>query len=506
MKKLIAVSILLSVISVSAFAQFSATFTGRFAPDLLQVVLPTGDFADNTKANYKGGGTFNFFNTSNQWGTAEWRLNMTIKDPEKMYETYYQLKLDSIFGSLMAGNAASVTLDNIWAGVSTGDWYAWGRVGKLWAYLGNTTPNRGKTNGGRFTGGFSDWGGSSSSVNRSAYNNWASGSLNVGKNDNFGVQVNTSMTDVTLSAWDINNLSKGPENRSLAYAWIQADLSPIFIDFAGGTNLATSFGALDKTFTQGQGSVRISGDKIADAVSFDAVYKIAGGDPNTDPNDQADNSQNDGPQPDGRGVWSNAFGVYGHITAIKDFGISFGYSGVFKLQEDTEVNNDTVTFAHPFYSGIDLRLYFTGVENLGISFNNNVSFASVKGDGGRDKVVYGFDGATPLNDDDFSQAYFAWYSGLGVSYKFTDTLTGYVNLIEKLYKLDNTNATGKDSSFLWNGDRVALSVAYTANSHVILEGGVALDIVSTTTTPVVGDASTKGNIAFSIPLRVRWSF
>jgi hypothetical protein len=62
------------------------------------------------------------------------------------------------------------------------------------------------------------------------------------------------------------------------------------------------------------------------------------------------------------------FGAYVDLTAIKDMGVSLGHTGFM-------VGNDDGDAKTPFYSGIDLRATWTGIEGLSISTHNNVSFA-----------------------------------------------------------------------------------------------------------------------------------
>jgi len=89
--------------------------------------------------------------------------------------------------------------------------------------------------------------------------------------------------------------------------------------------------------------------------------------------------------------------VYFNIQPLPTLGITGGYSALFeewnnpipndKIMYITEDADEKVQFLLaeykkaqlPFYHGIDLRFYYTGLDKIDITMNNNVTFANVKG-------------------------------------------------------------------------------------------------------------------------------
>ena len=92
-------------------------------------------------------------------------------------------------------------------------------------------------------------------------------------------------------------------------------------------------------------------------------------------------------------VKSHAFGAYANIQTPDDIWLTIGYSGLYRSSYNSIYNTLTIpdkekdiywpaeykNVLFPFYNGLDLRLYYTGINRLFITFNNNFSFASVSG-------------------------------------------------------------------------------------------------------------------------------
>ncbi|MDR1319188.1 MAG: hypothetical protein LBJ90_06140, partial [Treponema sp.] len=95
MKKLIAVSILLTLLSVTAFAQFSAELNADFYPELMKATAPLDDNADREK-NYQGTGTFDFFSSWGTWYSNELRLSLRYNDPDGNYSGYMRFRGDNL--------------------------------------------------------------------------------------------------------------------------------------------------------------------------------------------------------------------------------------------------------------------------------------------------------------------------------------------------------------------------------------------------------------------------
>jgi hypothetical protein len=213
---------------------------------------------------------------------------------------------------------------------------------------------------------------------------------------------------------------------------------------------------------------------------------------------------------------------------MQGLGIGIGYSGYVKVEED---NDDHKTF-NPYYSGIDLRFAFTGIDKLSLTFNNNISFSAVTGETDTDKTIigigdslgvgtlmasYGLGTGTLALPDDFSDAYFGMYNGLAVGYKLSDPLVARVEIGNRM---GSYTLTMDDYKFetLYDKLRVVLSAAYTLNSHVGLEAGLAFQIdhaslaVDKSFTGGFGafpggdDEFKGGTFTFGIPLRLHVVF
>jgi hypothetical protein len=104
---------------------------------------------------------------------------------------------------------------------------------------------------------------------------------------------------------------------------------------------------------------------------------------------------------EGTAVTNMTFGVYTDITAVENFGISFGYTGFMAYSDADDVGS-------VLWNGIDLRAQYTGIPGLSISTHNNVSFAQ-----GTEKDWMGW-----LKGDDGS--FFSLYNAVGVTKELTE--------------------------------------------------------------------------------------
>jgi len=131
------------------------------------------------------------------------------------------------------------------------------------------------------------------------------------------------------------------------------------------------------------GTFMLSG-RPADVITFDVFYSVIGQDGNTFSRPADKFGYND---PEGKG-WSNLIGAYVGINGIENLALSVGYTvhfnayegGGFLCDDGDYAQSKAVTYNSPIYSGIDLRLGYSGIDKIGLKFNNNLSFAGVKGD------------------------------------------------------------------------------------------------------------------------------
>jgi hypothetical protein len=445
MKKLVAISLLLVLMSTAAFAQFKVGFTADITPDLIYVVKDTED-----KNEPKG--SFNILGSS-VWDSSELRL--TFGYTGENFEAFLEIKGDSLVnrGSGFF-NGTTTPSFNSFLGLGFGDYYVKGTAGILSGYVGNTA-QRGKMEAFRFQN-FNDY----------LHN----------KIDNYGYIA-------VGGAVDVDNLKN-----DAPYVSAGVTFAPLTIELASDLSTAA--------FTNPQASadkigaaLRVSGDKIADLITFDLIYKIKG-------EDRDNQTRGSG------GSWNNNFGIYAGL-GLGDIGIGFGFSGGVKIDEaDVDsVNNKKVDVVNPFYAGIDLRFQFTGIDKLTLTFNNNITFSGVKGS--NDKYVY-FEGSGPIGDG-VSVGWFALYNALGLNYALTERLTATLQLANVLGSL-KTEVSGGDVTITGDQFYVTASTAYAFNANVSFEAGVGLGIEGAETKPSSGSSTKNGTLYFGIPLRFLVTF
>jgi len=149
-------------------------------------------------------------------------------------------------------------------------------------------------------------------------------------------------------------------------------------------------------------------------------------------------------------VGNHAFGLYANADLgrfVNGLGLTLGYSGLQqtwtngthwtpdssdKSQQANHGYSSKSEALFPLYSGIDLRVQYTGVPRLRLTFNNNVSFARMWGTTDYDKqwvVGWAYDGSISgeLNEDargvyDRREDYLGLYNALGLKFTLTDTV------------------------------------------------------------------------------------
>jgi len=222
------------------------------------------------------------------------------------------------------------------------------------------------------------------------------------------------------------------------------------------------------------GAVRVSGENIANRITFDAIYKFRGGDPNTLDSYDPDYNSGGTQQPNGDGVFAHEFGVYANVLNVPDLGIAFGYSGILKTFED-DVGRD-ISRTGPLFSGIDLRFRYTGIRNLTLISQHNVSFAHTEKTS-TDSIAIGLIGqALPLDQE---QNWFATHNALLVEYRLTPQLFAsfqvgqrYGKIITNIADESTANESTIERSFLKIGG--GASIAYQFHRTLRLQGGIIL--------------------------------
>jgi hypothetical protein len=140
------------------------------------------------------------------------------------------------------------------------------------------------------------------------------------------------------------------------------------------------------------GTFMLSGSPV-DMLAFDLFYAVQGQDPDTSTRPVGTGFGYEAP----KARWLNNIGAYVQIKGIENLNLSVGYSLWFNAYEagsyvdQADYNAaiaagvlpatkaQSVTYQTPVTSGIDLRVGYSGIDKIGLKWNNNISFAGIKG-------------------------------------------------------------------------------------------------------------------------------
>jgi hypothetical protein len=178
----------------------------------------------------------------------------------------------------------------------------------------------------------------------------------------------------------------------------------------------------------------------------------------------------------------NTFGAYFDFTAIDNLGLSLGYTGFLPVHDGDDVEN-------VLYSGVDLRLTWTGIEGLSLSTHNNISFAK-----GSDK-----DGFLLRGED---TSYFALYNAVGATKEITETFSVNAEVMNLFSKYD-LDVAGKNEY-----DNFAIAAKFIAKvgENAEFNAGLRLDITKTAISSDGEDDIDDTLTTFSIPVGIIISF
>ena len=449
-------------------------------PSFIQATVPTGDDAPD------GDGTFDLFTPNDHWGQAN-ELRFSLSYTKEYFGAYVRLNADNLIqtgGDMIVGDG-TFNLNRIFSGdaINIDEWFFRGTVGRFTAFAGNTD-DRGVTD---------------------PFQNFEDIAIGLINYDSFGVMTPGAINGEEFSLGffggpnDTNNFNKSQEisgvfgQRDQSYFSISANFAPFTIQAALDIGDNSGIDASRARF-RANGGFRVSGEKIADMVSFDAIYKFKGGDDTTNSNDD----------PDGQGVSVHSFGVYANLFVVDNLGIGLGYTGLVRGYEDA---SSSTKQAGPYFNGIDLRFQFTGVDRFRFTLNNNISFSIVNGDTPSDRIVYGLLGegsqAEPnILGNNVSESWFSLYNALGVDYSLTEALTLSAQLANAL-GIYNRDDDGSESEVIGNTFVAGIFASYAFNSNVTLQGGLRFGVLSTTTEYNGNAGGDSGEFRFAIPIRLR---
>jgi len=249
--------------------------------------------------------------------------------------------------------------------------------------------------------------------------------------------------------------------------------------------------------------VRVETVDIANVISFAATYKYSDSLLNK-PTAKIDDDVIE------EIIKHHAFGLYANITPLNGLGVSVAYSGQLQTWENPKYEKTKIDpggmdvsdadkhyFSQwkkvdfPFYNAVDLRFFYTGIENLAITFNNNISFASLKGDEAGvntdEKFVNSWVYGGQLNENlagivgKRSEDYLGIYNALGLRYAVTNDMVADFQIANQhgIFTLNWEKDTLKsETNYLGMYAGVTYTVAETAYSRASIRGGFALKLSS----------------------------
>jgi len=434
MKKLIAISILLVLLSVTAFAQFKVAFGSNIWTDAVFFQGATGDMADADSVQ----GAFNVL--ANNRGKATNELRLTFSFTGDGFSASLRWDLDNLLrrgGDGTQGNGNGYTVSNTnegpapgnvnvansttpaVAGLSTGSGFFGNGASPLSMLVLNFGDYSVQNTKGLFRGfvGNGDRRGAMTSYRFGNFGDLVGGGVN-----SFGVvkfyYINENapgsgndFSNMVGNLKDVDNLKVAPQGASgtgahvdLSLYLVELGLPDIRVEvssnamFAGwantmplnsnGVNGTTNIPATSASSIAA--SFRLSGAKVADFISFDAIYRINGQDPNTrltNNNAVADplgnNTAATGAGTTKGGAWSNDVGLYAGFDLFSMLGVGVGVTASFDSVEQTRVGNfesATAEYVKPLFLGFDLRLRLKLSDDIVIDFNNNLSLAGQRGE------------------------------------------------------------------------------------------------------------------------------
>jgi len=508
MKKIVALSVLLVLLSAAVFAQDDGSgwkigFAAQLARNFFTAAKASGEYTQEVSTspssdwdgtytgklgdNIKGSSHLWTFTSAHPWEGArpDNRIILSLSNNGEHHAAYIDAKLDDSWVT------SGPTLMGLLNG-GAADWYFQGDTGAS----GAAVVFDAKVGTGRY-GGFvpayeywNDW------IQAGDYNFFG-----VMTQDGYVQSDNISVVNFLNSPWDAVYAIGATFGGNFRFAvgstlyretpsWDSApthalmrfsdDKAPLQ---AGGDNPYASASNVRAAFM-------LSGRGLG-PLAFDLFYGVNGGDNNTAMRDQFAFTTNptygylvstNTPS----GVWENLIGVYLGLNVVENLGLSIGGTFNFLKYETQQVNvaesgtpsYKPVETENPTWVGIDIKINYSGIDKVGINFNNNLSFAGVTGTEWKkpdDKVVYGLD-YTPLVSGKYSketvlgsgihvtkdiktntQNWFAWTAVLGFGYSLTDNLSlnvGILNLLsvrtDEYEETTSSTVAGSTSTTIYN--------------------------------------------------------
>jgi hypothetical protein len=484
MKKLIAIAVLLVLLTTAVFAQDEGWKFGLMAQHFSDLVWATSmsgkseaSAGGTTVTEEFGGfnkGSFNFFN-GKYVPTPDNRLLFKVSHTGESHEVYVDIALDDWVKAFANDGTLLEFLSK-----KPADWYAKGNVGIFNGQVGTAG-----------YGGFV-----STQATWNDYLGW-------NQLCRFGV-------------WNTSGFLASDDFRTWPEWGPIVALGAGFGDFKfsighrlnpGWWDSVPSYNDPTDSASSINASFMFSGRPI-DLLTFDLFYAINGYDPDTYSRSASPN-----------GKWQNLVGAYVGLNVVDNLGLSLGYTANFDAYDkgayidgtDTPDKSKPVTYTAPIFSGVDIRVSYSGIDKIGLTFNNNVSFAGVKGKKFEkdDERILGFSGS-PLGED-LSQDWFHWNAELKATFALVDNMGLTLHLGNQLgVTTDESTASGASGKYTAtdNEFRVALTADYGIGTVSVGTGmffSVKSKVVNAESSGYTYDGNTD-IVSFGMPILFKVAF
>jgi len=503
MKKFISVSILLAFISAAAFAEFKVGFELDLTQNVLSATTPLDDDADLKNPYNRFPGKFDFF-TENRNEKRQSEMYLRLDFIKEYFDARIEFTGHQLVNRRDRGLREISSFLDLIDEFAIGDFWVRGDLGVVNGVYGRLH-NRGIMNAYRFDN--DTWW-----DRRYTGANPANGDT-LGPYRFFGYQMpeniktNPHITKFRYTEVNNHRAIHGGEQ----YILIGGKFNDFGLELSGSRSINK---AIDHGSAISLGA-RFSGINVADLINFELVYGLTGQDATM--NMFGDNeNQNVGPYADGKGRWDHRFGLYGGLDLLDgDLGLGFGYSGGFLSYEFWEKdggspNDKDLQMFGPFYSGIDLKAQFRGIDRLTVTGTVNASFSTVKGTKLEDDKWYmgmGILSEGALNEKQ-EEGFFGLAAGINVGYELVDNLDVALQ-IKNSAQWESYTDDAKEFNQVKNQLGVSLTARYRMTQYFSIMCGLAMqmDNISQDGKNMDPFVSYKGgDLYFGIPITLQVRF
>jgi hypothetical protein len=195
------------------------------------------------------------------------------------------------------------------------------------------------------------------------------------------------------------------------------------------------------------------------------------------------------------------FGLYGNIQALPKLGITLGYSGQTRFGSAEAYAKDTGLTAtaktvYPFWQGVNLNTYFNGIQNVRITFNNNLSFANISDDSDATTTIHGI--YTDTLSAGIKNNWLAVFNGVDVKYRINEKLTLDAAVANKIGIATVVNSSGT-VNHTYDSLSVYAGVIFEITELTKIEAGLAFN--DTSYSNDAASSAKYGVLRFGVPLR-----